>query len=80
LVSGGGKASTVSEFWRLGRWTVCGHETEFSQAVDKPDEALSPMRLVGGEASISKSHKTSFRGLPQKKRGRSQKRTLRKMF
>jgi len=35
--------STVSEPGRLGKWTMCGHETEFSQAVDNPDEALSPM-------------------------------------
>jgi len=42
-LNGGGKASTVSEPGRLGKWTMCGHETEFSQAVDNPEEALSPM-------------------------------------
>ena len=56
-LNGGGKASTVSEPGRLGKWTMCGHETEFSQAVDNPEEALSPMAsgkppAVGGEASI----------------------------
>jgi len=25
------------------QWTVCGYETEVSEAVDNPEEALSPM-------------------------------------
>ena len=40
-VSGGGKASTVSEPERNRQWTMCLYETEISQAVDNPEEALS---------------------------------------
>jgi len=47
------------------QWTVCGYETEVSEAVDNPEEALSPMAsgkppAVGGEASISKSCWSGF--------------------